>query len=99
MGRRPQMSRTLTPTHYGETGESPTRSLLLLRAWMLYRFAQHGWAMAERGRKRQYEEDSAELLREIRELGCADRLLGNAAAIKLLQSWVPEMATTLSEGI
>ena len=99
MGRKPQMSRTLTPTHYGETRESPTRSLLLLRAWMLYRFAQHGWAMAERGRKRQYEEDSAELLREIRELGCADRLLGNAAANKLLQSWLPELATTLSEGI
>ena len=98
MGRSPQMSKTLTPRHYSETRESPIRSFLLLRAWMLWRFAQHGWAMAERGRHRQYDEDFAELLREIRKLGYADRLLGNAEANKLLQLWVPELAATLSTG-
>ena len=96
MGRSPQMSKTLTPRHYGETRDSPIRSFLLLRAWMLWRFAQHGWAMAERGRHRQYDEDFAELLGEIRKLAYADRFLGNAEANKVLQLWVPDMTAILS---
>ena len=103
MGLRPQRSKTITCSHYGwDRIKAPQRAFLLLRAWMLWRFAHGGFATAaaaEKGRHRQYLEDCASLLREITAQGCADGLLGNASANAELKKYVPELVATLLKGV
>ena len=55
----------LTPSHYGETLESCTVTLLLLRAWSIYRAHLDGWASARPCRKRQIDEDLSRLQRDV----------------------------------
>ena len=55
----------LTPSHYGETVENCTVTLLLLRAWMLWRAHRDGWANAKECRKRQFAEERQSLEQDI----------------------------------
>ena len=55
----------LTPSHYGETMESCTVTMLLLRAWSIWRAHQDGWANARPCRKRQIDEDLSRLQRDV----------------------------------
>ena len=90
-------SRTLTPAHYGETRSCPTRSLLLLRAWMLWRVNLNGWVYSDTGRQRHFEEEALVLERKIKALNQTSKLLGNPKADALLRSWVPDIAARLCE--
>ena len=100
MGMKPQRSKTFTVSSFdGWERSSPARAFLLLRAWMLWPFAYGGFAEAERGRHRQYLEDCAALVREIREQNCADRLLGQAKANALLKEFVPALTATLLKDV
>ena len=99
MGSKPQRSKTYTCSHFGWTRDLPECAFLLLRGWMLWRFAQGGFAEAERGRQRQYLEETAALMRDIRAQGRADFLLGSAKANSLLKSFVPEMVLALQKGV
>ena len=60
-----QQTKHLTPSHIGETVESCPATLLLLRAWMLARAHQDGWANAKACRKRQFAEERQSLQRDI----------------------------------
>ena len=72
--------------------DNPVRSLLLLRAWMLWRANDNGWAEAKNGRKRQFQEDALYLVRDIIKLQTqGGGLLGNKNADQLLHSWVPNL--------
>jgi hypothetical protein len=93
------MSRTLTPSHYGESRAEPSRSFILLRAWMLWRVHVDGWATAERGRHRQFQEDETLLEQDILRLHAPGGMLGNAEADKLLLSWVPALATRVRAAV
>ena len=103
MGKKPQRSKTITCSHYGwDRLKAPQRAFLLLRAWMLWRFGYGGFATAEvadKGRHRQYLEDCAALVLEIRAQGCADRLLGNTKANAQLKQYVPDLVATLLKGV
>ena len=79
------MSKTLTPLHFGETRADPRRSIALLKAWVLWRGRQNGWATKRVGRARQFEQDAREFEHEIRAL--PSQLLGNDAADKMLREW------------
>ena len=92
MGHR-DMSKTLTPSHYGETRENPARSFVLLRAWMLWRARRDGWATARPGRSRQFEVDAADLERDIRAL--PGPLTGDGAANARLREWVPDIVARI----
>ena len=89
-----QMSRTLTPTHYGETRENPQRSFALLRAWALWRGRLHGWANMRPGRYRQFEHDAVALEREVRSIPGV--LLGNVHADARLREWAPDVVERIA---
>ena len=81
-------SRHLTPSHYGETMESCAVTMLLLRAWMLWRMSRDGWAFAKECRKRQFDEERQVLERDIRKIQDQHGgSLGNSNADVLLKKW------------
>ena len=81
-------SKHLTPSHYGETMESCTVTMLLLRAWMLWRMSRDGWAFAKECRKRQFDEERQVLERDIRKIQDQHGgSLGNNKADALLKQW------------
>lgn len=92
-----QRSKTLTPRHYGETRDDSTRSMLLLRAWMLWRARWNGWSSGDVGRMRQFQEDAAILEHDVRRLQpTVGGLLGDARADDLFRSWVPDVVAKLA---
>ena len=88
-------TRTLSPHHYGETFENPKRTLLLLRAWAIYRARHGGWARQREGRLREVALMKERLLADIRSEGCFSPMLGTAAAERWLVKWVPDVVTEL----
>ena len=94
MGPRP-MSKLVRPSDYAETRGNPIRSLLLLRAWAVWRAQLHGWA-DHCGRRKKYVADLADRLqRDIATLGAPCRLLGNLAANAVLREVAPEIVERL----
>ena len=87
-----EQSKHLTPSHFGESAEDPQLTVLLLRAWMLFRSNRDGWATARDGRKRQFEEEMMLLKRDVGKLQPKRGLLGNANADLLLNQWAPSLA-------
>ncbi len=55
MGTR-WLSKTVTPAHYDESRDNPTRSLLLVRAWMLWRVEKKSWVFGDPGKQRHFAE-------------------------------------------
>ena len=92
LGQSPTMSKTFTPTKFGETREDPRRCWALLKAWMIWRArGAPGWIDAEGGRQRLVA-DEEELLRESL-ARCNFR--GNDQAFAELSKWAPALAATV----
>ena len=94
MGSKP-MSKLVRPSDYGETRENPVRSLLLLRAWMVWRAQLYGWAERCSRRKNYVAESAYRLQRDIAAIGAPCRLLGNLAANAVLREVAPEIVERL----
>ena len=62
------LSKHMTPSHFGETMESCTVTMLLLRAWSFWRAHRDAWASAKAGRKRQIDEDLSSLQRDVQKV-------------------------------
>jgi hypothetical protein len=101
MGRF-QMSKALSPHHYGETVANPVKTRLLLRAWTIYRARMNGWAAARPGRGRHVASMMASLRDEIRSADSRKRpsmpLLEHPAAHKWLEKWVPDLVLEFLQG-
>ena len=97
MGRRPTMTKTISPGTVGETRAEPTRSVFCLRAWMLWRArGAEGWLDRSAIRSRLFEEEADRLYADIRRIQPqADGLLGNPTASQLLQHWAPDIVARL----
>ena len=65
---RDSLSKHLTPAHFGETTESCTVTVLLLRAWSIWRAHRDAWASAKPCRKRQLDEDLSSLQRDVQKV-------------------------------
>ena len=89
------ISKQLTPRHYGEQCDDPVRSLLLMRAWALWRARQGAWAIAQRGRERHFRDQEILLEQDIRALHSKRRLLGDRKANSLLMAWTPDIVERL----
>ena len=89
------MSRRVTPQDFGETREDPVRSLLVLRAWALWRARQEGWADARACRARHFAEQETLLVRDVQKLGAHCRLLGHAKANAALREIAPDLVARL----
>ena len=61
-------SKSMTPAHFGETTESCTVTMLLLRAWSIWRAHRDAWASAKPCRKRQIDEDLSLLQRDVQKV-------------------------------
>ena len=89
------MSKQITPSHYGWTRAEPTRGVILLRAWALWRARSRGWSELKRGRARHFEEHELLLERDIRALEAPCQMLGNPKANALLREWAPAVVARL----
>ena len=93
MGRQYKMSKTLTPANYGETRENPERSTFLLRAWMVWRARQNGFAANDAARQRLFDDEAKRLELDVKRFQPqGDGLLGNTKATNLFTGWVPDVA-------
>ena len=96
-----QMSKALSPHHYGETVANPVKTRLLLKAWMIFRARMNGWADARPGRQRHVASMMASLRDGVRAADTRERprfpLLEHPAAHKWLQEWVPDLVLELLE--
>ena len=89
------MSKTVQPRDYGETRDDPVRSLMLLRAWTVWRARQGGWAEAKTCRKRYIDEHEVRLERDIAALDAPGHLLGHPAANTVLKEVLPTLVVRL----
>ena len=98
------MSKTRTPYMLLDDWVTPTRTVLCLRAWMIWRARQpclsrHGWANepGHEGRQREVVRMSEALERDLRLAGAAPDLFGVAKADAMLKRWVPGIVARLRE--
>ena len=92
-----QMSKTLTPAHYGDSWENPWRSMLLLQAWAVYRSGLNGWADKRPARVRERALLRSRLEKELRTAhgDAAAPLLGSQKAHDRLREWVPDLVASM----
>ena len=64
MGRE-WAGKALTPHHFGETTASPTRTMILLRAWALQRARVRGWCVQRPGRQREAQRMSEGIIADV----------------------------------
>ena len=81
----------------GETGELPTKAVLCLKAWMLWRARSvPGWVDSVPARHRLFAETEHELYLAVQSLQPqADGLLGNQHASRMLRDWIPGVVARL----
>ena len=89
------ISKRIHPTEFGETRDAPVRSVLVLRAWAVWRARQNGWADATSRHKVHIDEQEALIERDVRVLEEPCHLLGNVEANKALLECAPDMVARL----
>ena len=83
-------SKTLVPAQFGDTRSEPDQIVLVLKAWMLYRWQGNGGRFLERrSRKEAWERERDALAIDIRKRGGPAALHANARA--QLHEWAPEV--------
>ena len=88
------MSKTLSPHMFDESWDSALRTVVLLRAWCIWRARMHGWAAARECRLREINGQEQRLFNELMAQTPAPPsrpLLGNEATHALLAKWDPDV--------
>ena len=90
-------SRTITPRTIGETRDSPTKTMLCLKAWMLWRAKSvPAWVDSVPARQRLFAETEHQLYLAVQRLQPQeDGLLGNELASRMLVGWAPGVVARL----
>ena len=90
-------SKTISPHTMGETGDLPTKAVLCLKAWMLWRaHSVAGWVASVPARHRLFAETEHELYLAVQRLQPqADGLLGNEVASRMFAGWAPGVVARL----
>ena len=90
------LSKQMTPAHFGETTETCTVTILLLRAWSIWRAHRHDWPSAKASRKRSIDDELCLLKRDVEKvLSQNGGSLGNKKADAVwakCQEGCPELA-------
>ena len=91
------MTKTITPHTIKETRDEPTRTMLCLKAWMIWRARNAaGWLGVCAARKRAFAELADMLYIALRGLQPqSDGVLGNEMATDYLKTWVPDIVAKL----
>ena len=92
-----KLSKLLHPRNFDEPFDTPVRTLLVLRAWTVWRARHAGFADArpETLRKHIIDEEEACIERSVRALCEPCGLLGNRAANKALTEVAPDLVARL----
>ena len=87
MGRKAR-ARQVTISHHDDT-DSPEKSELVLRAWMLHRFEMGGFAEEKEERKHWVAKELEALRMAIVSLQVVGGGTGSAATDRLIEKWAP----------
>ena len=68
LGSEDNISKYMTPSHVQETLDYAPITIILLRAWGIWRVCRDGWATANSCRTRHFEEDWLSLQKEIQKI-------------------------------
>ena len=83
-------SKTLVPAHFGDSREQPDQIVLVLKAWMLYRWnGNDGKFMKRRSRQVAWERERDALAKDVRARGGRGSLHANALA--KIEMWAPSV--------
>jgi hypothetical protein len=83
-------SKTLVPSHFGDSRESPTRTKLVLRAWMLHKAATKDFANGRSSRCKLFAAEAASLRSDIVAMSSEKNMTtSNNHADELIASWAP----------
>ena len=85
------MSKTLTILSYDASEEAPTRTFLMLRAWMLWRVQRHGFIGKRVARMRWFAEEERSLKQAIADLQVLGSRTGCAKADAEIAKWMPSV--------
>ena len=98
MGHTYPLSKSIQPQVLDEDLDNPTRTLFVLRAWMLWRARRHHWSSGSTSRQRFFAAEAARLQKDILKIQPqADRCLGNKKATAMLQTWAPDVAKAIAD--
>ena len=95
------MSKTITPYHYGDLWENPWRSKLLLRSWCIWRARWQGWARAKECRAREVQSQVDRLIADLRDahvqegLALVKPLLASVSGHQLLVRWSSDVVQAI----
>ena len=91
------MTKTIEPHTVGDTRDNPRRTILCLKAWMLWRANMvPGWIQTSLARERLFAEEAEELLTELRRWQPQpDGVLGHPQATRRIKEWVPDLVARL----
>ena len=96
MGRE-LMTKTVSPAHYDESLSDHPKSMILLRAWALWRAGRCGFSGATPERKTFFQDAAERLAKDARKLGpFDDGCLGHPKASAALLAWAPAVAKALA---
>ena len=94
MGVR-RASKTLAPSHVGDNHGSPTRAKLVLRAWVLHKFAMSDFASGRAARRKLFIAEVASLRGYITDMSSeANMTTGNKRACGMIVTWAPMVFST-----
>ncbi len=85
------MSRTAVIKHYDEDETRPTRTFLVLRAWMIHRAQLHSWSRAKPSRQLWLDRECACLRTDIEDLSVDGGGTGSVQADALIRQWAPSV--------
>lgn len=85
-----QKSKTVTPSSFGDARESPTRAMLVLRSWMLWKFQARNFVNQRASRRNVFKDELARLRADIVKLSSdAAPSTGHQDADALIREWAP----------
>jgi hypothetical protein len=82
-------SKTVVPSHFGDSRESPARAYAVCRAWSIWRARQGQFLVGCSSRVHVFSQELQLLRAELQALGHGGRT-GNLRADALIEGWVPE---------
>jgi hypothetical protein len=85
-------SKTVVPSHFGEDRSAPHRSMLVLKAWMLWKANLKDFCNKRASRRRLFTMETVDLRSAIHSMSCATApTTGNEAADTLIRQWMPQV--------
>jgi len=97
MGRTWNIYRSLRPHLFGEDLITHPKTMMCLRAWMIWRARCANFASAEPSRQRLFVDETARLVADLHRFQPqADGCLGHAKATTMLKSWTPDVAAAVT---